>query len=203
LIVETTETKRFQVTVSRWDEGADGKMILEPTKDISVFPMMLTLKAGEQRNLRAGALTAFAATEKTYRLFVEELPPVERPSQPQIRVLTRVGVPIFLQPSKMEARAQVRGLMVKPGGVTFVLANTGTVHIRPTEVRLKGFDAKGESRIDHALQAWYVLAGGERRYEQPLSKEACRSVRKLTVTVTSPQHTFSETLDTPKGACGS
>src|SRR5688572_25193200 len=94
---ESKDTLRFQLSVFAWAQSASGEMRLEPTQDIVFFPSLLTLKPDETRRVRVGSTAAFEAREKTYRIFVEELPPVDRAgNRGGVRVLTKMGIPIFM-----------------------------------------------------------------------------------------------------------
>ncbi|TMA08552.1 MAG: molecular chaperone, partial [Deltaproteobacteria bacterium] len=96
---EGPEDARYQLSVMAWDEDARTGMKLGPTEDILVFPTVLELKVGETRSLRVGSMVPFGPVEKTYRVFLEELPAPEKPqARSMVRVLTRVGIPIFLAP---------------------------------------------------------------------------------------------------------
>ena len=132
---ESDETLRFQLTVFKWDQTPQGEMKLDPTQDIVFFPALLSLSPKEERKVRVGATTSFAASEKTYRIFVEELPPQPGgATQSAVRVLTKMGVPIFLQPAKIQAQGSLNDLMVKEGTFTFNVRNPGNVHFVPQSV---------------------------------------------------------------------
>ena len=86
---ESDETLRFQLTAFAWDQSAEGEIKLQPTEDIVFYPALLTLAPKESRNVRVGTATRFEAVEKTYRIFVEELPSQEaHDGQSAVRVLT-------------------------------------------------------------------------------------------------------------------
>ena len=177
------EPVRFEVQVRAWDQSPAGEMLLSPTEDIVAFPPILTLAPGEERNLRIAATTPFGAVEKTYRVFVQELPPERPDAQPQVRVLSRIGLPVFLAAARPVARAEVDDLAVRGGKVSFRLRNTGTAHVRPSSVELMATGDGGAPLLQRSLDAWYVLAGGERRYEVELPAATCPRVREVSVTV--------------------
>ena len=201
---EGPEDARFQVSVVAWDEDANSGMKLAPTDDVIVFPLVLELKVGETRSLRVGAVVPFGPVEKTYRVFLEELPPPEKPqTRSTVRVLTRVGIPIFLAPVKTLEDRKLSAVSVGAGGASVDVQNTGNVHFRVDSVRLEGFADGGGRLFEKEAQGWYVLAGAHKRYELEIPKDACRKVRKLVVSVkTEKEQVLQEPLETPGGACG-
>src|SRR4051812_21651196 len=110
-----TET-RFQVSAVAWDEDAAKGMVLTPTQDVVFFPALFALKAGETKNVRVGVTVPFGPVEKTYRVFVEELPPPEKPTtSSSVRVLTRVGIPVFVAPVKALNDVKLSAIALAPG----------------------------------------------------------------------------------------
>ncbi len=102
---ENTRPLRFQITAFKWDQDATGNIVLTETTDVIFFPKLLTLNAGEERKLRIGTTAIVGAVEQTYRLFVEELPDDAPTTASMVRVRTRMGIPIFVQPTKASAAA--------------------------------------------------------------------------------------------------
>lgn len=199
---ESDESVRFQLTVFAWDQSARGEMELKPTSDIVFFPALLTLAPRESRNVRVGAATPFEAVEKSYRIFVEELPPqAPQPGQSAVRVLTKMGVPIFVQPTRTQAQAGLRDLMVKDGVFTFNVRNTGNVHFVPETVRVHGMNHVGEVVLEKQLDGWYILAGGVRAYEVRLPAPDCSALTALSIDVRIAGSALKERLETPS-ACG-
>jgi fimbrial chaperone protein len=178
-------------------------MQLAPTDDIVFFPTLLTLGKGEERKIRIGSATSFGATEKTYRLFVEELPPAEKPTTPGIvTVLTKMGIPIFLEPAKPIVRASLSELTLTEGAFGFQIQNSGTIHVLPQSIKVRGLGEQGEAVLEREASAWYVLSGGMRLFEVPLPKPECERLRSLVVEVSIGDKTLREQLQTPSGACG-
>ncbi len=176
---------RFEVQVRAWSQSPSGEMLLSPSDDLVAFPPILALAPGEERNLRVAAATAFGSVEKTYRVFLEELPgSAQARSASQVRVVSRIGIPVFLAPGRPLERATVEGLSLSAGRVAFRIRNDGTAHVRPSSVRVIASDTAGNPAWGRDLDAWYVLAGGERTYEVEVPRSACDAVREVAVAVT-------------------
>jgi fimbrial chaperone protein len=199
---QSPEALRFQISGFAWDQSPEGEMQLAPTEDIVFFPTLLTLTPGESRHIRIGPVTPFGASEKTYRIFIEELPP---PTIPEggpagVQVLTRMSLPIFLQPAKVVQQGHIQGLVVRHGKLSFQVKNTGNIHFIEQTVRVKGFGHAGDTLFEQQQFGWYVPAGGWRLHEWEL-KDACATLHTLAVEVQTEGKTFHERFDVPPGAC--
>lgn len=196
---ESNETLQFQLSVFAWTQSPLGQMELEPTEDVVFFPTLLTLKPKETRRVRVGSATPQDVREKTYRIFVEELPPIERVSD-GVRVLTKMGIPIFVRPVKEVATATLNDLRQEDGTLQFTLTNAGTVHVVPQSIKVRGL-AGSNTAFDRELEGWYVLAGGRREFDMAFPKNACAQVTSIVVDVQFASGKLQERLQTPNGAC--
>jgi fimbrial chaperone protein len=191
------EPTRFELQARSWGQGPGGEMLLEPTEDLAVYPPVLSLAPGEERNVRIGAVTSFGPVEKTYRVFLQEMAPPEKPEGAAVlRVLSRIGLPVFLAPARAVERTVVADLGVRAGKATFRLVNEGTVHVRPSSVKLVGL-AAGKVAFETELPAWYVLPGGARDYEVAIPPEACASTDEVEVAATFPREVIRARLARP------
>jgi len=199
---ETDKPVRFQMRMMAWTQDPSGQMQLAPTQDIVFFPSLLTLNGREERRLRVGAEVPTGPVEKTYRLFIEELPPAESVQAPNVLlILTKVGIPIFLQPARLTTSAGLQDLGLKAGRFSFRLVNSGSFHFMPRDVRVRGLDQAGAAVLDQKLDAWYVLAGGERVFDLEIPANGCARIRSFVVEAQLPNSTLKETLQAPDGAC--
>ncbi|MFI5394785.1 MAG: molecular chaperone [Candidatus Binatia bacterium] len=203
---QTTDVLRFQLSAFTWGQDDEGDPLLSDTEDIIFFPSLLSIPPGEQRNVRVGTAVPPAASEKTYRIFVEELPPMGAPeikrSASVIRVLTRMGIPIFLQPGTIASGARITDMSVRDKSLSFVLRNTGNVHLVPV-VQVRGVNAAGKATFQRETAGGYVLAGGQHTYtlELPVS-ERCATTG-LVVAVRSEGTSVESKLDIGASACSS
>jgi fimbrial chaperone protein len=200
---ESEEMLRFQLTAFAWDQSVAGEIELAATQDVVFFPALLTLKPGEERKIRIGSTVASGAVEKTYRIFVEELPPgVTANDATAVRVLTKMGIPIFVQPIKQSADAALNALGMRDGSLHFTVSNTGTVHFVPRDIKVRGVGANGEQLFEQQLTAWYILPGGRRDFDMAIAAADCGRTASLVVEVGLGQTALKESLQTPGGACG-
>lgn len=180
---ETDESLRFQISVFEWTQGRGGEIELSPTTDIAFFPALLTLGPRQERKVRVASSVEAGDTEKTYRIFFEELPPAESAErkQSEVRILTKMGIPIFVQPSKPAARPTLMVSQAAAGRLTFEVGNVGNTHFSIRGVAVTGRGPDGGQLFKTTTDGWYVLAGGTRVYDVELPRDHCGELRELTV----------------------
>jgi fimbrial chaperone protein len=207
---DSEESLRFQISAFAWSQDAQGGIQLGSTEDISFFPALLTLKPGEERKVRVAATVAATDVEKTYRIFFEELPPLdtpkERPAGAQVRILTRMGIPIFVQPAKGKAEPRIDNGRVQAGKILFDVRNAGNQHFGLQTVKVTGLGANGEQLFDRQAEGWYVLAGSPRSYELEVPADACAKLKTIVIEAQTDLAgesgaTLSSKFEVPPGAC--
>jgi fimbrial chaperone protein len=196
------EPVRYQVNVLSWRQNERGEMKLEATQDVIFFPALFSLSSGEQRSLRVGTTAPFGEVERTYRLIIEEMPPMLRiPEAGKIQMLTRLSIPVFLEPVSRRPKGEIAALKLESGRFSFHLRNTGNVRLRPQAVRAVARGAKGEILSEQPLENWYVLSGDDRLLDTEIPKAVCNQVRILSAEVTLEKGELRAELPTPRGAC--
>jgi fimbrial chaperone protein len=179
-------------------------MLLTPTRDIVVFPTMLTLKPGETRNVRVGALLVAGSSERSYRVFVEELPPLPGARRSAgIQVLMRMGIPVFVGGEAEAPALRVETASFLRGGrFSFVLRNRGGAHTVTRGVEASLLDARGEVVTVRAFPGWYLLAGGERVYEGLADDATACAATLLRLRVDTDGGTITSSAPIAGAACG-
>ena len=94
------ERLRVSVRLMAWSQDAQGADVYQETTDLVYFPRLLDLDPDSKRLIRLGAKVPGATTERTYRLFIEEQPePTPGNARPQVAIVFKFGVPVFLPPA--------------------------------------------------------------------------------------------------------
>ena len=198
---ESKDRLRLQISVSAWDENKSGEMVLIATEDIIFYPTLLTINPGDQRNVRVGTKNAVVEREKSYRIFVEELPSQLKPASTGVRLLTRMSVPIFIQPAKPQARPRIEQMALRAPEFSFELKNGGNAHFQPRQIVVKGASASGETVLERKIPGWYVLAGGSRHYQVDVPKGDCAKINDVSVELDFEGNSLKERFTPPPNAC--
>ena len=193
---------RFEIKAHSWDQTPAAAMQLTPTTDLVVFPPLVTLKPKSTQRVRIGTDVPQGAVEKSYRLMIEELPNTATPATgTKVAVRTRVGVPVFLAPTKSVRSGRMDPVTVTKGVVTVPLTNTGTIHAMVDEVSVRGMAAPDTPVFEEPLKGWYVLAGKTRTWTYTIQAAQCRQVKFLEVEATAHDKVLTQRVDLPAGAC--
>ena len=198
---ESKEQLRLQVSVSAWDENKSGEMVLIPSDEIIFYPTLLTLNPGNQRNVRVGTKNAVVEKEKSYRIFIEELPAQLKMAASGVRLLTRMSVPIFIRPAKAEARPRIEQMALRSPEFSFELKNSGNAHFQPRQILVKGVGADGETILERKIPGWYVLAGGSRHYHVDIPRGDCAKINDFSVELDFEGNSVKERFTPPPNAC--
>lgn len=187
----------FQVNAMQWSQDAEGKDIYTPTDDLIFFPKILTIDAHKDRIIRTGIKIPATDTEKTYRLFIEELPSKDPAEGTIIAVKVRFGVPVFAAPLEATHSGRLDALELKGEGLSVTIANAGNSHFRIVSLAAVGTDASGQEVFRNKIDGWYLLPGAQRDYTVPVSQNECRQA--ATITLESDSYDLDLKQILPKG----
>jgi len=155
----------MQVEAMNWSQPEEGQDLYEATEDVIAVPPIFSLPVGETQTVRVGLLTGQPTDyERSYRLFLTELPPPRDPDAPPgLRMRMRVSIPMFAAPllldesgSPVEPESSFRivGVEEQEELLRVRLHNPGLTHVRVSELAaMAGFEAQPRPG------AGYVLAG--------------------------------------------
>lgn len=179
----------FQVDVKEWSQDAAGKDVYSEARDVVFFPKIMTVAAHEQRAIRIGIKSPPSQREKTYRVFVEEIPTPKKETEVAktgniragLTIAFRFATPIFVMPVKPQRSAEVARMEMAGGAVKALIRNTGNVHIKLLNLKFRGLAADGKELFSKEIAGWYILNGMAVPYEAAVPKEQCRALSSIEV----------------------
>lgn len=193
----------LQVAAYKWSQDADGRDIYENTSEIVIFPRIFKIRKGEQRLVRLGTTSGPARRERTYRVFVEELP-VEDPKAPRsgIDLVFKVGIPVFLSPLQNSREALSISLAVEKGKVLVNTLNNDNAHTTIESISMIGQDCRGKEIFSKSLNGWYILSGSSRIYRADIPQAICTRLSRLRAVVTTARSSSENVVEVTGGMCG-
>jgi fimbrial chaperone protein len=200
---EGKERLSFQLEAMEWRQDADGKDQYEQTQELVFFPRIMSVGPGEEALIRVGAKTPLVQREKTFRLFIQEMP---APGQPpptgaQVNFLIRFGAPIFVVPVKAQDSLAVERLELVKGAVNIAARNSGNRHQVVQGIHLKGADAGGAEIFTLTLADRYLLSGTAKTFSATVPPQQCARITSLTVEVRTDRLSTVRKLDVDPTMC--
>ena len=174
-VVEVTNDDQsrlsFQAKLVEWTQDAEGEDVYLPSSDLVFFPPLFTVNPGEKRIVRMGTKAGAAPgeLERSYRLYIEELPPpAEAGAGAQLRIALRFGLPVFVAPATPARKLVMEDVRIHPGRLTLRLRSTGNQSSKLETIRLRNAtETLGEG------QGWYVLADRAREFDVKVDPAKC------------------------------
>jgi fimbrial chaperone protein len=201
VVNEGEEKLHVQMKAFEWTQDAEGKDQYVETNDIIFFPRMMTLEKKEEKILRAGIKIPATTKEKTYRLFIEEIPGPRKVEGVNVAIAIRFGVPIFVKPFKEDAKGVIEKIELSKGVLNVRVKNAGNVHFIIHSVNIKGKNTKEEEVFSKELSGWYLLNNVSRIYTTPIPGEFCKNIAKLEIEIKTNRFNFNGKLDVVQTMC--
>lgn len=191
---------RMQLRLVRWTQDADGVDVHQDSDELVYFPRMMSVPPGEKRLVRVGLKTPAGATERSYRLYLDELPePAEgaRPAASGVSFTIRFALPVFL-PAAIAAKQSgaIESLTLRDGKLRVAVRNSGNRNFRIASVA-----ARSPAGFVAEAPGWYLLAGASRVHTIEIPPEVCRGLRRLDVTVKAEELSLEGGLDVERRMC--
>lgn len=176
---EAATPLRVTVKLMEWTQDAAGQDVYTESADLVYFPRSLDIPPGSRRLVRVGAKTLAGTVERSYRLFIEEVP--ERTGtegRAQVAFHFRFGVPIFVTPAVAKPQPEVMEPTLDRGKLSLAVRNGGNLHFRVTRLTVSD-----DASYSQDIAGWYSLAGSQRTYSALVPPDVCRRAKVLRVTI--------------------
>lgn len=189
----------FQMKLVQWTQNAMGEDAFTDSNELIFFPQIMTLAPKEKRLIRVGTKTPPMADERTYRLFISELPEAQDATGKgaQVAIKLRFGVPLFVAPAKPDVSGSIEDVKLANGEIQLRVRNTGNQHFRFETIAAKAAGAQiGE------VPGWYLLPGAARAYSIKVDPAACAKTDKLELSINADGLGLKRELDASPRLCG-
>lgn len=191
----------FEVRVMDWTQDKKGEDVYGPSKDIIYFPRYMKIAADESRVIRLAARVPPSRREKTYRLFVTELPDRTIPKTTGISLQFQFAIPIFVPPPETMAKGRILDSGMAGGTVHAIVVNEGNARLRIDSVAFQGKKPTGEILFEKTIQGYILLAGTSRVYAASIPADRCAALKTVDLTVKARGLTLKETITVDGKAC--
>jgi len=201
VINEGDDKVTIQLDAKSWRQDDAGKDIYEDTGDIIFFPKIANIEKGEERIIRIGYKGKQEIREKTYRLFMQELP-VTKPGEMALKFAVTMSIPIFVNPAKeviTDWTAEAAGFSEE--SLRVKVANKGNAHIIINKIKAIGLDETGKEVFSRDTTGWYALAGITKIFSVAIPQEECLKVKTLVVRTEVEKNSRSFTLNVDREMC--
>jgi len=190
----------IQIEAFEWAHDEKGDDIYTPAKDLIFFPKMLTLEKGEERIVRAGFEGKPGPIEKTYRLFLHELP-MAQDGEPGVNMTLRMGLPVFVKPFTARRSWRIESLKASNGAAELRVGNEGSSHIIVNRITVEGLGPGGQTVFTKETGGWYTHAGKSRIYAIELPEQDCLKAAQILVRAVSENETLEAKTIIDGSAC--
>lgn len=176
----------FEVSLIKWEQSPGGQWIETPSRDLVVYPALIKMDPRGKGIVRVGSKIKEAVeVEGAYRLVLQELPGGPGPEGTAVRLLTRVSLPVFIQPTTPKLDLSLAAERVG-GGAKLTVLNRGNVRLDPQGTKVEFLDASGNS-LSQAQDATpgpaYVLAGSSSSWTQEFKGVSCSAAQSVKITL--------------------
>jgi len=154
------EAAGAQVRIKSWTQSG-GQDVLQDTSDVVASPPFMSIDPGQKQIVRVVNLSAASgASERAFRLLLNELPAPGTASAKGISFMLEFSVPMFMAGAN-STPPQLQAAFVAAGGrVVLRLTNQGDIHARLSNLTYQ--DPAGKKLIQLPGLAGYVLSHATR-----------------------------------------
>jgi len=164
-----------QLNARSWYQNEMGEDNYRDTRDIVVFPRIMTIKKGEEQIVRVGYQGEPATDrERSYRLFLTELPVEENPAAgARLIFALRLGVPIFIEAATEKHASSIEAVKLSQGQIQFQIKNNGNTHFNVGNIKSTGFNEAKSEVFTSSGRGWYVLPDKTRTFAVGVPEKGC------------------------------
>ena len=157
-----TEESVMQVSLNKWTLH-EGQYQYQQSQELVITPATFRLAPGEKQIVRVGLRNQKKMTEEiAYRMIVEEVPKPSSVNYPQMQLVIRHDLPVFVAPNEVKAVLDI-SIDCKANAPNLRVTNIGNIHSQIKQISIK------DSVKKHELGKWntadYLLVGAQKSWD--------------------------------------
>ncbi|MBW2466547.1 MAG: molecular chaperone [Deltaproteobacteria bacterium] len=198
---ESAEDLTLQLKTFSWQQDETGKDVYSPTEDIIFFPKIFKIQGGEEKIVRLGTKIPPARHEKTYRLYLEEIPAAQADGAAVVRILMKIGVPIFIKPLEEEIKGSLVRAELQNGTLALTVNNEGNIHFVIRKISVTGKNYAGKEVFTTETGGGYLHGNVSKGFEIKMPADACPDAATLEINIDTDRHSIDDEINISKEMC--
>jgi fimbrial chaperone protein len=192
----------LEMRTLQWLQDGAGKDTYTETEDLVFFPKKLSIPPREERIVRLGIRAPQTVKERTYRLFIREIPePKSAAEGTGVAIAIEFGVPIFVKPFQENLAGAITSSVLREEQAQCTISNTGNVHFRINNINFSAKNANNETIFSQEVNGWYLLAGTARTFSTLIPAELCPNLATIDIQAKANQLTLNGKIDVDPASC--
>jgi fimbrial chaperone protein len=179
-----TEPVVLQLDVAAWTQS-DGQDVDTPTDDLLATPPMVSIAPGATQLVRVGLRhPAPSAQERSYRLFLQEIPNETVANTSALQFRLRFAVPVFVPTADTSDPSLIWDASESNGTLTVRAHNASSRHVQVISMSTHA----GDANVLTSAAPSYVLPGQTRAWTSSWSATPADALRVEASTDAGPMH---------------
>lgn len=198
---ESDESVTLQLKAVEWGQDEAARSVYSPTRDIIFFPKIVSVKANQKKIVRLGVGTPYSEFEKTYRLFIEEIPEPDKSDSTAVKIVMKIGVPVFISPLKDEVSGNIETASLAESNLSLKVKNEGNTHFTIRSIKVAGNNISGEEVFSTEIGGGYVHWGKDKGFSIKIPEEKCLEMQTVSIDIETDKLSLEKKLDVTKKMC--
>jgi fimbrial chaperone protein len=199
---ESPNIAALQINAVAWTQDEKGDNIYSPTADILFFPKLMEINPEEEKIIRIGKKVSRSDTERTYRLFIEEIPDNSKLETTAVKILMKVGIPIFIPPIKTAASGAIENIELSRSSLRLGVKNEGNTHFIIKSMKVDGKDGAGKEVYAVEKAGGYLHHGKSKEFTFEIPKDVCHTLKALNVHIDTDRLMMEKQIEIAGDICG-
>ena len=198
---ESEKDLTLQLKTFTWQQDEAGEDVYSPTEDIIFFPKIFKIEKAADKLIRLWSKIPHGSDEKTYRLFLEEIPESQAANGASVRILMRVGVPIFISPLQESAKGVITKAVLQSGNLSLSIKNEGNSHFIIQKITVKGTNDAGIELFNIETGGGYLLAAASKSFMIEIPADKCPQAKFFEINIDTDKLSLDGKIEISKEMC--